>query len=118
MFRNGIYKVCYRNPMDGDGHSEEGLAILRDGKIIGSDRHGGVFVGEPGRYSANDEDVSVELTVPPGGELVTGLVAGPAGATFKIRSRFNSAKLQQFVVADVGGAPVEIQLSYLGPLPD
>ena len=118
MFRNGIYKVCYRSPMDDDGFAEDALAIFRGGKIIGSDRHGGVFVGGPGRRSADGEDVSVELTVPPGGELVTGMIAGPAGATLTINGCFDPCKLGQFAVVDVGGAPVEIQLSYLGPLPE
>ena len=43
MFRNGVYKVCYRSPLDEPGFHDHALAVMRDGKIIGSDRMGGVF---------------------------------------------------------------------------
>jgi hypothetical protein len=118
MFRNGIYKVCYRSPHDDDDFSEHALAVLRDGQIIGSDRLGGVFTGAPRCGSAADDCISVDLTVPPGGELVNGFVAGPAGATIQIKTRLDPEKIAQVAVIDVAGEPVEIQLIYLGPLPE
>jgi hypothetical protein len=118
MFRNGIYKVFYRGPLDGCDFSEHALAVLRDGHIIGADRLGGVFTGSPGMTATSCDSFNIELNVPPGGELVTGLVAGPAGATIKIKTRLDPEKIAQFVTIDVAGEPVEIELIYMGPIPE
>jgi hypothetical protein len=118
MFRNGIYRVGYRSPDHNLGSSEHALAVVRDGNIIGSDQLGAVFTGETGIWPTGDDDVAIELTVPPWGELINGFVAGPTGAKVKIRSRVDSAKTSQTFVVDVAGQPVEVELSYLGPLPD
>jgi hypothetical protein len=91
---------------------------MRDGKIIGSDRLGGVFVGEAGWSAASADCVTIELTVPPGGELVTGLTAGSSGACVKIKTRLDPEKIAQFATVDVAGEPVELELIYLGPLPE
>lgn len=118
MFRNGIYKIGYRSPNDDTGSGEHALAVLRDGRILGSDRLGAFFTGETGLWPTGEDDVAIELTVPPFGELINGFIAGPAGAKVKIRSRLDPAKTSQTFVADVAGQPVEVELSYLGPLPD
>lgn len=118
MFRNGIYKIYYRDPLDQNGPYEDALAVMRDGKIIGADRHGGVFNGEPRCALGLLETLHVELTVPPGGELVTGWVAGAAGASLAIRGRLDPVRDHQSAVVDIGGEAVEVVVSYLGPLPD
>jgi hypothetical protein len=117
MFRNGIYKVCYRSLQHDEGTGEHAYAIVRDGHIIGSDRLGAVFGGN-GHMGSSGAGVDIELTVPPGGELITGLVAGPLGASLKIQSKLDPEKLSQFAIVDVAGSPVEIMVSYLGPLPE
>ena len=116
MFRNGIYKVGYRSPLHDEGSGENGFAIMRDGFIIGSDRLGAVFTGGPGLGGC--ECVTVKLTVPPGGELITGFRAGPAGATLKVLTQLDPEKLSQTAIVEVAGEPVEIQVSYLGPVPE
>ena len=116
MFRNGIYKVGYRSLLHDEGSGENGFAIMRDGFIIGSDRLGAVFTGAPGSRAC--ERVTVELTVPPGGELITGFRAGPAGATVKVLTQLDPEKLSQTATVFVAGEPVEIQVCYLGPLPE
>ena len=47
MFRNGIYKISYGLLSDGTEATEHAIAVLRGGRLIGSDRHGAVFNGEP-----------------------------------------------------------------------
>jgi hypothetical protein len=121
MFRNGIYKVCYRSLLHDEGTGEHSYASVRDGHIIGSDRLGAVFAGtglSGGAGDGRDDVFDIELTIPPGGELITGLVAGPCGATLKLQSRLDPGKLSQFAVVDVAGSQVEIMVSYLGPLPE
>jgi hypothetical protein len=118
MFRNGIYKIGYRSPLHDEGSGEHALAIVRDGQIIGSDRLGAVFTGETEWPARSLNWLTVELTVPAGGELITGKIAGPEGATLTIQSHLDPEKLGQFAVIDVAGDPVEIQVCYLGPLPE
>ena len=55
--------------------------------------------------------------VPPEGVLVTGFCAGPKGATLDIVGTFERTAAKMVTVVDVCGTPVEVQLTYLGPLP-
>jgi hypothetical protein len=122
MFRNGIYKIDYRNPLEDGGACDDALVVVRDGKIIGADRHGGIYTGEPRCFAASkngpEESIALQLTAPPGGELINGITAGPAGASFELTGRFDPALDRQTTVIDVGGAPIELVVSYLGPLPE
>lgn len=122
MFRNGIYKVYYRSAGGSEEFTEHALAVLRDGHIIGADKLGGVFNGTsncgPGDRAPSRDVVNVSFAVPPGGELVTGFVAGPQGAAIKIKSRLDPEKIAQFATIDVGGEAVEIELIYMGPVPE
>ena len=45
MFNEGIYGVSYKGENMGLLDGDSGLAVLRNGKILGSDRWGGVFMG-------------------------------------------------------------------------
>ncbi len=117
MFRNGIYRIDYRNPNDETAPRDDALVVFRDGKIIGADRHGGVFTGASRGTNGPLEAIGVHMTVPPGGELITGLVAGPEGATFDILSRLDPALDHQTATIDLAGAPIDLSVSYLGPLP-
>jgi hypothetical protein len=117
MFRNGIYKVFYRSARDDDDFTEHALAVLRDGQIIGADKLGGVFTGSSGASAACRDGIDVNFNVPPGGELVTGFVAGPAGAAIKIKTKLDPEKIAQFATIEIAGEPVEIELIYMGPIP-
>lgn len=120
MFRNGIYRIDYRNPLDNDAPGDDALVVVRDGRMIGSDRYGGVFSGTARRSLASfsrKETVGVQMTVPPGGALVTGRNAGPSGATIDIFGRLDPQLDHQTTTVDVAGHPVELRISYLGPLP-
>ena len=94
--------------------------ILRDLlRILGSDRHGGTFTGsydfDP---EAQTNTLHVRLAVPPGGMLVTGFDAGPKGATLEIVGRFDRAAPVSKSKVEIAGRPVDVQLTYLGPLPN
>ena len=94
-----------------------GLAVLRAGKIIGTDCCGSVFFGacEYDRQHRVNR-VSVRLRVPPGGELVTGVPTGSDGAMFDIVAAINEASGPHATV-EVAGRPVTVKLTYIGPLP-
>lgn len=112
--------VCHskREPCTGDAAVRgEGLAMLRGGVILGSDPHGGVFRGRYA-YDARRGDILVEvrLVVPPHGVLLTGLEAGPDGAVVDVSGRFPKPKPVSSAVVDVAGAPVVVELRYVGAL--
>ena len=118
MLENGIYGVNYRAAQAREEEYGSALAVLRDGKILGSDPWGGLFTGLYA-YDAQDElnKVHLRFDVPPEGILVTGFCAGPAGATLDIVGAFEKSAPKMATVVEVRGAPVEVQLTYLGPLP-
>ena len=118
MLEDGIYRLDYRAQ---DAREEDGgqaLAVLRDGKILGSDPWGGLFTG---LYDYDPRDcrnkVRLRFDVPPEGVLVTGFCAGPKGATLDIVGTFEPTAPKMVTVVELSGTPVEVQLTYLGPLP-
>ncbi len=56
--------------------------------------------------------------VPPEGVLVTRFCAGPTGATLDIVGTLEQTAPKMATVVNVSGASVEVQLTYLGPLPN
>ena len=124
MFDEGIYGVTYRgrarnHSCDQDQPGGEALAVLRNGKILGSDRWGGIFSGS---YEfdpvAGLNKVHVRIDVPPDGELITGFAAGPKGATFDIVVSLERATPKAAATVSVAGEPVDVEFSFLGPLPN
>lgn len=117
MFRNGIYRIDYRSPHDDFVPSDDALFVVRDGSIIGADRHGGVYAGSQFATRGALDGVRVQMTAPPGGEMVTGAIAGPDGAVIDIFSKLDPVRNFQTTTIEVAGDPVEISVAYLGPFP-
>lgn len=117
MFDEGLYALRYGTG-DGEPVPEDALAVLRNGKILGSDRWGGLFSGSY-EFDPTDETnhMHVRLQVPPDGVLINGFEAGPDGATIDIVGEFARAAPIAKASVDIAGRPVEIQLTYLGALP-
>lgn len=119
MFDQGVYGLHYRGRDMVEHEGGNALAVLRNGKIFGSDRWGGVFAGSYEFDNASETTrVHVRVDVPPYGELVTGYAAGPKGASIDIAGTFDRPAPQSISVVEVAGRPVEVQLTYLGPLPN
>jgi transcriptional regulator with XRE-family HTH domain len=119
MLDEGIYGLKYTSGVNGDAESGNGLAVLRNGKILGSDRLGGVFGGSYEYDPVTKVNrVHVRLEMPPGGTLVTGFSSGPEGATIDVVASIGRAAPVSSAVVEVGGQPLEIELTYLGPLPN
>lgn len=121
MLDDGIYGLSFESRGAGETDAEpvrvEGLALLRDGRIFGSDMHGGVFRGRC-RYDAarGEAVVEVRLAVSANGVLLTGLEAGPDGAFLDISGRFPPPRPVSSVVLDLGGFPIAVELRFVGPL--
>jgi transcriptional regulator with XRE-family HTH domain len=103
MIENGLYKIDFT----GNQGWGDGILILQNGIIAGHD------VGDvqyDGRYSFNGKSSTntLELTiaVPPHGELVTGFVAGPAGAKIPVVAECGRPAPECEFVAFVGGKKV------------
>lgn len=119
MLDEGIYSLNYRAEIAGQADADDGLAVLRNGRILGSDRWGGVFTGsylfDPATTS---NTVHIRMQIPPGGRLISGYTAGPKGSTLEFVASLERAAPVSTTVVDVAGQPVEVQLTYLGPLPN
>jgi hypothetical protein len=121
MLENGLYDLRYRAGDGGAGHCGKGLAMLRDGRIMGCDPWGGAFTGrlelDP---QAGAGTVRLRFEVPPGGELITGFAAGPDGAAIDIVGTIAPAPegAAASTVVEVAGAEVGVSFNYLGPLPE
>lgn len=121
MLDDGVYGLRFecreKGEAGGPPLSGEGLAVLRGGRIVGSDPHGGVFRGRC-RYDATRGEavVEVQLAIPPNGELLTGLAAGPGGALLEVSGRFPPSRPASSTVIEIGGATVAVELRFLGPL--
>ena len=119
MLSEGVYGLAYRGEDGGLPDGGIALVVLRNGKIFGSDRDGGVFSGsyEFDPISALNK-VHVRIQMPPEGRLVNGYTAGPEGATLDIAGAFERAAPVSSITIQAGGRPIEVQLNYLGPLPN
>lgn len=120
MIDDGVYRLSFEAPAsrgEEGAISVEGLAVLRGGLILGSDRHGGVFRG---RYhydpACGEALVEVQLAIPPHGVLLTGLEAGPEGAFIDVAGRFRPRHPISSAVVDIAGTPMAVELRFMGPL--
>lgn len=123
MIDEGLYNLEYRSTvLDGgeaDAAGGSALAVLRNGKILGSDRWGAVFMGSYEFDPVSQSNaVHLRLHVPPQGQLVTGFSAGPEGAIIEVAGQFERAAPVSRAVADVAGRPLEVTMTYLGALPN
>ena len=115
--RDGIYQFNYWIGDGGEQSKGRGLAVLRAGSVLGSDEWGGVFSGS---YCVAQDgamhEVTVDLQLPPFGELVTGHKAGPSGAGFHLSCTFDTPDPQALAVVHEG-VPVAVELVYIGAVP-
>lgn len=114
----GIYELMYSRPKRDQDPHETALCVLRNGKVVGSDRWGGIFEGT---YKFDNvrrtNSIHVRLQVPPGGELITGFVAGPEGADLDIQGFIGRAQPTAKTTVEISGQHVQLNLKFVGPLP-
>ena len=115
MLEDGIYGLRFAASHNGEPEDGSGLAVLREGKVLGSDPMGAVFTGsyefDPARQL---NKVRLRLDIPADGVLVTGFSAGPAGATLDIVGAFASASAETTAFLQIAGAPLGVQIDTWG----
>lgn len=116
MTRDGHYVLSYR-ALDGLAESS-GLAMLREGRVLGSDAWGGMFHGICYRDAASKTDrISVTFSMPPSSELITGFTSGADGATLNLTCELVSRDgVSKVGVVDVAGQALEVELMYVGAI--
>ncbi len=118
MLDEGIYELDYKVPGGDQLPGESALCVLRSGKILGSDRWGGVFQGSYEFDGARETNMlHVRLKMPPEGELVTGFSGGPEGAYVDVSAEIDRATPASKAVVNVAGDPIELEIKFVGPLP-
>lgn len=117
---NGIYALSFRaapKHSQDAGETAFGLAIVRNGRLFGSDRGGCVISGQ---LMASPQEMCAfdgSICAPAHGELITGSVTGPSDLTIAVHAvAIDDAKVLRFR-ADVAGQPVHVTARYVGPLP-
>ena len=116
----GLYSLRYGPPGGplNPGEDGDGIALLRAGRIVGSDAGGGKFEGSYQFDSARQTfHFRVWLRVPPEGQLMTGLDAANAGSLVEVVADLDRPDPFAFTVVHVEGRPLSLTLVYLGPLP-
>ncbi len=120
VFEDGLYSLTYGSRSGGPDKRDtrNGVALLRRGRIVGSDAGGAKFEGTYQFDSTRQTNhFHVWLRVPPAGKLVTGLDAGETGAMVEVVADLDRADPVSSTVVHVGGRPLGLTLAYLGPLP-
>ena len=119
MLQNGLYSLSFTASASGVAEKASGLAILRDGSILGSDPLGAAFSGTY-EYDAERalNRVRLRLEIPSGGTLITGFESGSNGATLDVAGAFTGAADEASVFLHIAGAPLDVKIRYLGPLPN
>jgi hypothetical protein len=119
QLEEGVYRIAYYGADRDNLESDQALAVHRNGKILGSDRYGSVFIGTYKYDRARDlNTVQLRVDVPPKGTLVNGYPAGPRGDRFDVTYTIGRADPVAKATVSVGGEPINIELTYLGPLPN
>ncbi len=117
---DGLYSLRYGPPGEPlkPGQAGDGLALLKAGRIVGSDGGGGKFEGSYQFDRARGTfHFRVWLRVPPEGQLITGFDTVHAGALVEVVAELDWPDPFASTVAHVAGQPLSLALTYLGPLP-
>jgi hypothetical protein len=120
MYEDGLYELLYRSETAPGRETDSLLLVLRDGKLLGSDRWGGVFLGScVFDETTRRHTISVSLQIPPGGMLVTDADPRPDGDIIDIVFELGSDgdRANGSAIVDVAGEPIRIEFVYKGPVP-
>lgn len=116
MLSEGVYELDYHAAIANPAEIGSGLAMIRDGKILATDRCGSVFMGSYDDDTCSAQGhVTVRLRFGPG-ELVTGRAFDENGAEFEIVTMVAGRDKLEATI-DVAGEFVKVRLTYIGPLP-
>jgi transcriptional regulator with XRE-family HTH domain len=113
----GLYSLRYAPPGAADADAGDAVALLKGGRIVGTDAWGGKFEGRYQFDSARRTyQFSVWLRVPPQGQLVTGMATGDTGGLVEVVANLDRPEPIASTIAHVNGQPLGLTLAYLGPV--
>jgi hypothetical protein len=119
MLQDGIYSLQFAATREGAPETATGLAVLRGGQVLGSDPLGAVFAGTYEYDEARALNrVRLRVDVPADSLLITGFESGPDGATLHVAGAFGGQSADGSAFLQIAGAPLGVQIRYLGPLPN
>ncbi|KUO60337.1 MAG: hypothetical protein APF80_07205 [Alphaproteobacteria bacterium BRH_c36] len=117
-WQDGLYSVTYLHEGEIDSRRSRTLAVLREGTIVGSDEHGGVFEGLFATTRCGSAAyVVLKLRVPPGGVLVTGERVGETEAVVEVAGVLSNRNGELQGVCDIRGHWMGMRFRYVGRLP-
>jgi hypothetical protein len=118
MLPDGLYELFYVPETEAGTAQDSMLVALRAGRVLGSDRWGGVFIGrcdfDP---AAGVNIVHAQLMVPPGGTLATESQPRDGGSVIDIATVVDAALLATGSTIEVDGQRLRIALVFKGPVP-
>jgi hypothetical protein len=118
-FADGLYSLTFSTakPSTEMPSQRSAVAMLRAGRIIGSDAEGGKFEGTYRFDTARQTNhFHVWLRVPPTGRLITGGDMGEDGAVVEVTAEVDKADPLTSTVVQVAGRPLGVTFAYLGPI--
>lgn len=119
--QDGLYSLRYGPPGSPPTSSDDGggIALLKAGRIVGSDDGGGKFKGSYQFDSARQTfHFRVWLRVPPEGQLTIALDNAKAGSLVEVVAELDRPDPFASTVAHIEGRPLILTFAYLGPMPD
>jgi len=115
---DGLYSLEFFREGEPNGDSGQALVILRDGKLLGADDHGGVFEGQMARTKCGTGScVALTMRIPPGGVLVAGERTGMQEAVVDVVGVVSHTEAETNAVCDLFGQKLMIRFQYIGTLP-
>lgn len=112
---DGMYRLEHR----GLFNNGAGLMLVDKGRVRGTDTGGGRYEGTCHLQSDGPNyHFSVDVYFPPNANLVNGVVVGPEGLRARLTGDFARPDPVALAIVQLGGQPVEVKLTYFGPLPE
>lgn len=112
---DGVYRLEHR----GLFNNGAGLMLVDKGRVRGTDTGGGRYTGTCHQHpDGRHYHFAVDVYFPPNANLVNGVIVGPEGLRARLTGDFARPDPIALAIVQLGGQPVEVKLTYFGPLPD
>lgn len=111
---DGFY-AAYMTGADSQGF---GLFTFLKGHIAGADPMGVQFRGTFEEGADGSATGKVQVKVPPGGTVIQGASAGPAGMSYEVEIKLDRSDIEEFIRIETPLGPVNVRLKKLMSPPE
>lgn len=114
MSADGIYEIIFAT------WQSFGAATVRmeDGRFSGATDRGTLLAGTVGRDDATGRELfEMTVTIPPGVETVTGILAGYAGRTLTVSGHLPPQAPERRFSISLAGKAIDVALRFKCPIP-